>query len=360
MSTEKDPLYIFELLTSYFAARHFQSIPTDVPTVSMFATYQKSSLYLVNLIVLGNDYVFDEAGYKTYRETTRRQFSKAKSDKVILLNIMITEKPETIYDFVNERPNLEEDFVDIHWIVDSAKKALVIPNLQIKSVLGFEKAIQELVVTGMHEFYELKEQREQSHISFLFIFILTGIWIFLEYQGGSTDVNVLMQYGAMNTAYILATHQYYRLFTSMFLHIGFAHLAFNVFALYIFGSRLEKYVNVWRYVLIYVFSGLIGSLFSFAGSYLSGTNSVAAGASGAIYGLLAAVLVLSNASKQPIDGLSSYTIWLVFIFGIVYSVMDQNIDAMAHVGGFIGGLLVSFPIVLVDKRRLGGKTDEKR
>lgn len=360
MSSEKDSLYIFELLTSYFTARQFQSIPTNISTVSMYATYQKSSLYLINIIILGNEYVFDESGYKAYRETTRHQFSRAKTDKVILLNIMITEKPENVYEFVNHRPNLDEDFVDIHWIVDSSKKELVIPSLQLKSVLGFEKAIQELVTTGIHEFYALTQVREQSYISFFFIFLITGIWVFLEYQGGSTDVNVLMKYGAMNVGYMISTHQYWRLFTSMFLHIGFAHLAFNVFALYIFGSRLEKYVSAVRFGIIYIFSGLVGAICSFGVSYLTGKNTVAAGASGAIYGLLAAVLVLSNASKRPIEGLSSYTIWLVFIFGIVYSVLNRNIDAMAHVGGFIGGLIITFPIIQLEKMQLGGKTNEKR
>lgn len=349
--SQNDSMYIFELLTNYFQERHFQSIPTDRPAVSMFATYQKSSLYLINLTILEEDYAFDTNRYQIFKETTQKQFSKINSDKVILLNIMITPNPDSVYSHVNYMPNIEEDFIDIHWIVDSRTKELLIPSRQIKSVLGFEKAIHDLVTTGTHEFYQLKKQREQSHISFFFIFILCGIWVFLELQGGSTDTNVLMKYGALNTTYILSTGQYWRLFTAMFLHIGFAHLAFNVFALYIFGSRLEKYVNIGTYVSVYLIAGLVGSTFSLFGSYFLGTNAVSAGASGAIYGLLAAVLVLSNASKQPIEGLSSTTMWLVFIFGIAYSVVDKNVDALAHVGGFIGGLIASGPIVLMDKKR---------
>jgi rhomboid protease GluP len=358
--SETDSITQFNLLTQYFQGMSFKAIPTDIATVSMFATYQKSSLYLINILVLDEDYVFDDERYQLFLETTRNRFAKVRTDKVILLNIMITPNPKSVYDHVNYRPNLEEDFVDIHWIVDSDKKELVIPGLQIKSVLGFEKAILELVTTGKHEFYQLTRQREPSHISFLFIFVLCGLWVFLEFQGGSTNTNVLMKYGALNVTYILSTGQYWRLFTAMFLHIGFAHLAFNVFALYIFGSRLEKYVNTMTYVTIFIVAGLSGSLFSFLGSYLLGTSSVSAGASGAIYGLLGAVLVLANASKQPIEGLDSYTMWLVFIFGMVYSVVARNVDALAHVGGFIGGLMASVPVVLREKKRLGGMTDEKR
>jgi len=353
-------MVLFELLTHYFNARHFQSIPTDIETVSMFATYQKSSLYLINLIVLDANSVFDSERYAKYRETTQKQFSKVKTDKVILLNIMITSNPESVYSHINYSPNIDEDFVDIHWIVDSKDKQLVIPNRQIKSVLGFEKAVKDLVATGKHEFYELTRQHEQSYISFFFILVLCGIWVFLEYQGGSTEVNVLINYGALNVALILETHQYWRLLSALFLHIGFAHLAFNVFALYIFGSRLEKYVNSGTFIGIFIFAGLMGSVFSFLGNYIFGTNAVSAGSSGAIYGLLGAVLILSNASKQSIDGLNSYTMWLVFIFGIVYSIIDKNVDALAHVGGFVGGLLAGWPIVKLDKKRRGGIVDEER
>lgn len=355
----KDDLYIFEILTSYFKARHFQAIPTDIETVSMFATYQKSSLYLVNLIALGEDYIFDRERYEQYRNTTRAQFAQVKSDKVILLNIMIVNDPSVVYEHVDYTPNLEDDFVDVHWIVDSDKKDLVIPDKQLKSVLGLEKPVKELITTGMQEFYELTRTRKPSHISFLFILINVVMWLVLEYNGGSTNMNTLMEFGAINVGVILETNQYWRILSSVFLHIGFAHLAYNVFALYIFGSRLERYINIGQYIFIYVFAGILGGLCSFGGSLLMGTNVVAAGASGAIYGLLGAILILSKASGQSIDGLNSYMMWLIFIFGIVYSVVSPSVDAFAHVGGFIGGLIASAPIVILGKRQLGGTSNEE-
>ena len=355
----KDDLYIFEILASYFNARHFQSIPTDIDNVSMFATYQKSSLYLINLIALGKDYEFDRERYEQYRHTTRAQFAQVKSDKVILLNIMIVDDPSVIYDHVNSTPNLEEDFVDVHWIVDSKEKELIVPDKQLKSVLGLEKPINELITTGIQEFYELTRTRKPSHVSFVFILINVVMWVLLEYNGGSTNLATLLTFGAINVELIRETGEYWRILSSVFLHIGFAHLAYNVFALYIFGSRLEKYINVGQYVFIYIFSGLLGGLFSYGGSMLMGTNTVAAGASGAIYGLLGAILILSRASGQSIDGLNSYMMWLIFIFGIVFSVVSPSVDAFAHVGGFVGGLIASTPIVMFGKRQLGGTSNEE-
>lgn len=356
----KDNMYIFEILSSYFEARHFQVIPTDVENVVMYATRQKNNLYLINIIALDNNYIFDFERYEHYRQTTKLQFSKVPSDKIILLNILITDSPDGVYKHVNVTPNLGEDFVDVHWIVDGPNKQLVIPNKQIRNIIGLEKSIQELLTTGMQEFYELTRNHKQSHISLFLIVINVFIWIFLEYNGGSTNSTTLLTFGAINVDIIQGTGSYWRLFTAMFLHIGFTHLAYNVFALYIFGSRLEKYINIPKYLWIYIFSGLLGSIFSFGGSLIMGASPIAAGASGAIYGLLGAILVLSKASGQSIEGLDSYMMWLIFISGIVYSVVSPSVDAFAHVGGFVGGMLASAPIVILDKRQLGGSSDEER
>ena len=356
----KDDVYIFGILVNYFEARHFQSIPTDIDNVSMFAIYQKSSLYLVNLIVLGKDYVYDRKRYEHYRNTTKAQFGKVKSDKVILLNIIIVDDPSVVYGHINYTPNLEEVFVDIHWIIDAKEKQLVIPNKQVKSVLGLEKSIKELITTGTQKFYQLTKKRKASYVSLILILVNVVIWVILEYNGGSNNVETLLRFGAINADLIQSTGQYWRLLSSVFLHIGFAHLAYNVFALYIFGSRLEKYINVGQYLFIYIFAGFVGGLVSYAGSLLMNTNTIAAGASGAIYGLLGAILILSKASGQSIDGLNAYMMWLIFIFGIVFSVISPSVDVFAHIGGFIGGLLASSPIVIMGKRQLGGTSSEER
>ncbi len=278
---------------------------------------------------------------------------------MILLNVMIMEHPDKVYDQVNQTPDIESDFVDVHWIVDSSNRELIIPDRQLKSVMGLERPIEELVTNGMEEYFELIKLRRPSHISLILILINIAVWILLEVSGGSTDTGTLLRFGAINVPLILATGQYWRLLSSVFLHIGFMHLAYNVFALYIFGSRLEKYINLGQYLGVYLFAGLAGSLMSFTGSLIMDSNVVAAGASGAIYGLLGAILVLTKASGQTIEGLSAYTMWVIFIAGIVYSVISPSVDAFAHIGGFIGGMIASAPIVLVGKRQVRGNEETK-
>jgi len=356
----KDNKYIFEMLSSYFRARHFQSIPTDTDSVSMYASFQKSSLYLVNLIALNDEANYNHDMYERYRNTTRAQFAGVQSDKVILLNILIVDHPNLIYDQVNYTPDLEKDFVDVHWIINSHEKELVIPDKQLKSVLGLEAPIRELISSGLREFYELTRTHNHSYVSLGIIIVNVAMWLALELNGGSTNPQTLIQFGAINVGIMQATGSYWRLLTAIFIHIGFAHLAYNVFSLYIFGSRLEKYINTFQYIGIFVFSGIMGGVFSYMGSVALDTNIIGAGASGGIYGLIGAILILSKAANQPIEGLNSYILWLIFIFGIVYSVVSPNVDAFAHIGGFVGGLIATAPIVAFKKRQLGGYKHEER
>ncbi len=355
----KDNIYIFEMLSSYFKARHFQTIPTDTNSVSMYATFQKHSLYLVNLITLDDERSYNHEMYEHYRNTTKAQFSGVQSDKVILLNILIVDHPDLLVDQINVTPDIDADFIDVHWIIDSSRRELIIPSNQLKSVLGLEKPVRELITSGLQEFYELSKTHDHSYVSLGLILLNVFLWLLLEYNGGSKDSGTLLRFGALNGQLISATGSYWRLFTSIFLHIGFLHLAFNSFSLYIFGSRLEKYINTFQYLGIFLFSGIIGGVASLFGSWYLGTNVIAAGASGGIYGLLGAILILSKASGQNLEGLNSYIIWLIFISGIVYSVVSPNVDAFAHVGGFIGGLVATAPIIVFGKTQLGGDNHEE-
>ena len=119
------------------------------------------------------------------------------------------------------------------------------------------------------------------------------VWIAATRAGGSEDRQVLLDFGAMFGP-LIADGQYWRLFTAMFLHVGLVHLAFNGFGLAIFGSLVEGAYGHARFALIYLVSGLTGSV----ASYLVNSIAVGAGASGAIFGVLAALAAYFAAQRK--------------------------------------------------------------
>jgi membrane associated rhomboid family serine protease len=126
---------------------------------------------------------------------------------------------------------------------------------------------------------------------------------------------------------------WWRLITSVFLHYGPFHLLLNMLALYWFGSLLEQRIGSGRFLLLYLVSGLAGS----AGALLMDPTTPTVGASGAIFGILGAGLVLEQQRDYVFGGsaLGIIVINLVFTFTI------PNISIGGHIGGLIGGALAT-------------------
>jgi membrane associated rhomboid family serine protease len=136
----------------------------------------------------------------------------------------------------------------------------------------------------------------------------------------------------------VANGEYYRLITAGFLHSGVMHLAFNMLALWIFGRELEALFGRSRFLLVYGLSLLGGSVASLA---LSDILTLSVGASGAIFGLFGAYIVV--AVKQKLD-LRPFAV-LIGINLVIGFIPGFNIDWRAHLGGLVIGAVVSAAIV---------------
>jgi membrane associated rhomboid family serine protease len=136
----------------------------------------------------------------------------------------------------------------------------------------------------------------------------------------------------------------YRIVTSAFLHAGFLHLALNMFALYILGVLLEPAVGTARFVGIYAVSILAGSF----GALLLDPNEVTVGASGGIFGLMAAAFLIAR--HRGLDQLASQLGFFVII-NLVFTFSISNISIGAHLGGLAGGALAGLLITMVERRR---------
>ncbi len=341
---------IFEQLSQYFANRNFDLIPTDSSAVSMYGTYEANYLYLINLIELGDGLELDFERYLEYKQLTMEQFAGNQADKTILLNIIVSDKTDLIYDAFNYTPDLSESFIDVIWLVDKVDEKLVIPKKQMKNVLHIEKDIRRLLTNEKNSYYELEQRNSMPVVTYILLATNVLVWLFLEWWGSSTDTATLLAAGAMKFDLVVEQGQYYRLFNAMFLHIGFTHLFYNMFSLYIFGSRLEKFMKPLQAIIVYLGAGLVGSIASMAAAFISGNYAVSAGASGAVYGLMGGLLFISLIHRRPIEGLTTYVLWLFFILGIVYSVVTPNVDIFAHLGGFVGGVGIT-AIVLISSKK---------
>ncbi len=184
-------------------------------------------------------------------------------------------------------------------------------------------------------------------VTIILIVINVAVFLLETAAGGSENVEIAIRFGAQYTPYILQDGQWYRLFTSMFVHFGINHIASNMLALMALGYHAEFYFGKIRYLIIYILSGICGSVLSMVMELYSLQYAVSAGASGAICGLIGTLLIFAfdPATKKqfPLRRVIAGIVLILIPTG-------ENINYSAHIGGMIGGFLVAYTIYYFMKK----------
>jgi membrane associated rhomboid family serine protease len=140
--------------------------------------------------------------------------------------------------------------------------------------------------------------------------------------------------------------EWYRLITGGFLHAGFLHVALNMFVLFVLGRLLEPAIGTPRFLAVYFVSLLAGSF----GALLLDPNIPTVGASGAVYGLMGAAIVIGR-RRGAEEIVSSIGIWLAI--NLVFSFTVNGISVGGHLGGLVGGTLAALIIAGTESRSSG-------
>lgn len=169
----------------------------------------------------------------------------------------------------------------------------------------------------------------------ILMFIITSI-----FSGNFIDSNieVLIYFGAKVNS-LISGGDYYRLLTCAFLHGGFLHLAVNMYALNALGPLVEKVYGRVKFLIIYFVAAFVSSIFSFSFS-----TSISIGASGAIFGLLGATLIFAYKMRNKIGTKMITNILSVIALNAFLGLALPNIDNFGHLGGLVGGTLISLAL----------------
>jgi membrane associated rhomboid family serine protease len=162
-------------------------------------------------------------------------------------------------------------------------------------------------------------------------------------NGGAARGSLLDKGGLLGPA-IVHQHEYYRIVTSGFLHYSILHIAFNMIFLYIMGTMLEPAIGHVNFAAVYLASLVAGSF----GALLFEPGAITAGASGACFGVLGALLVVAHNRRIPIwqSGLGP-----TLLINILFSLTVSGISIGGHLGGLVGGIITGWLIVEIGERR---------
>ena len=155
---------------------------------------------------------------------------------------------------------------------------------------------------------------------------------------GNLSANNLLKYGANYQGYV-QSGEWYRLFSCIFVHASILHLLLNMYAFKIIGSQVESFLGKIKFIVVFIVSGLIGSLFS---AIL--TKSVSVGASGAIFGVLGSLLYFAYHYRLILGNSLKYEILPVVIFNLLIGLFIPGVDVWAHIGGLVGGIFATMAV----------------
>ena len=159
------------------------------------------------------------------------------------------------------------------------------------------------------------------------------------------DANVLAKFGA-NNILLVKNGEIYRLLTCAFLHVGLIHLVVNMYSLRVIGPSVEGLIGKGKFVFIYLISAISASLMSLV---FVDSNIVSVGASGAIFGLMGALLYFGYHYRLYLNDAIKTQIIPVILFNLIIGFMMPGIDNGAHIGGLIGGYLATMAIGIKNK-----------
>ncbi len=183
----------------------------------------------------------------------------------------------------------------------------------------------------------LKEKKPYVTYTLIAINMIVFLLMYL-FGEGSNDVYTLYKFGALVKDAVIEGNEYYRIIAATFLHIGAFHLVINMYSLKILGSQIESFFGHYKYTIIYLFSAIVGSLMSLV--FLP-EDTISAGASGAIFGLLGAMLYFGIYFRAYLGNSLLKQIIPIILINLFIGFMIPGIGNTAHIGGLLGGFVIS-------------------
>ena len=279
--------------------------------------------------------------YENMLRGVRSSLYQYDFDMVHILSILCTDDPESVKEWI-------AGFGE-HWVVDTRERRLLIYENQISSYLNAKELIEDsLQYETQEEAQSVENERcrrafiKDNYCSLVLVLINCLVFGVLALFGNTDDAGYIQRVGGLSPQLIGEGIWAYRIVTSIFIHFNVTHLMNNMLMLAVVSSYLEKQMAKWRYVSIYLGSGIIGSIASlYYYIYTDNLNVVCAGASGAIFGLTGALFWVILRNHGQVEGMTWKKMLFLIILNIYLGLVDTSVGNAAHIGGLLGGFVLS-------------------
>lgn len=227
--------------------------------------------------------------------------------------------------------NKISDINKYRFVIDEFPNIIKENNYKEKGLELFVKITDDIAKKNEKENTKHEELFKQKRPYITYALLAINFLVFIL---GYIDVSILDE---LFLPYNIG-NEYYRLITTAFSHYDIFHLLFNMYALYIAGSQIENFFGKAKYIGIYLFSAITASLLSLTFMNEGGGS---LGASGAIFGLFGALLVFGYHYRVYLGNTLRSQIIPLILFNLALGFLEPGIDNGAHIGGLVGGILIT-------------------
>lgn len=343
--------------------KEYRWLDIKISNIDMFyrANSADADIILILRVINGNEITVDE--YKLVINNIKNLFTQRGFENINMLGLIFTAFADRAKKFC-----LEEDD---HFIVDVRNRRLIVYENQ-SPYFSDIISIAENIIQDESYSADINPKRyagdytDNSHNKVQWITLINTLliaaniitYLIVHQARIFGDTTRILRKGALSWYHMKEAGEYYRIFTSMFLHSDFEHLANNMLVLFFVGDKLERTAGKLKYLIIYFGSGIFAGIFSAGYNMLKGEQVYSIGASGAIFGIVGAMAYILLVNKGRLQDISSRQIILFTVFSLYGGIVNTGIDSIAHIGGFVAGLL--FAIILYRRPRKITEEDRRK
>lgn len=341
-----------EQLEYLFASQEYHKIPSNLPEFTFYYHKENQGVNVIHVINYRSGLYIPEDQYSHLKEKIKEFFADRGEREIHIMTLILSEDP------VKAKPLCVTD--SFCWIIDTVEDRLIIYEDQVPDFYGWKRLLEDYLDQKPYLREEdLQEESEVLHstdrrksqwkeLPWVTISLVTvNILVFLicTFTG-----DLLYNKGALSVMNIVEDHSYYRMFTSMFLHADIQHLFSNMIVLYFLGEIVEKRLGHIPYTILYFLSGIAGDVFSMGYELLTQHYISSVGASGAIFGVEGALLLLIILNHGKIESMTAGRVAFAIAFSLYCGLTSSQVNNAAHVGGVLMGFAASAVIVCLSSR----------
>lgn len=338
-----------ERLETLFFDRGYNKIPSNLPEFNCYCHREMQGINVLNVIDYRQGLYISEDQYAHMKQKISEFFYNKGEREIHVMTLVLCTDTE------KARKLCEND--SLCWMIDAQTYRLIIHETQAEDFYGWKDLLEEYLLLlakerqraamSVREAKKPKDLRTLSWANIILVAVNVIVFLICTFTG-----DLLYNGGAFSVVELLQNGQYYRLFTSMFLHWNVEHLFSNMIVLYYVGAIVERELGTLPYMALYLLSGLAGNIFSMGYEIFVNLYGSSAGASGAVFGVEGALLLLVMANRGRLESMTVGRVAFAVVFSLYCGFTSAGINNAAHVGGVLMGFTAAAVIVECKRMRL--------